>query len=144
MAERKNSAARIRANNKNNEKAYDRINIAVKKGDKAKIQEHAAVMNESINAFVIRAIREAMERDNSTTASPAKVKPQAIATEPEQTTLPLPEDINLSELLTDINYQLDIEEAYGFETLRALLDKAKQQKKTQQFESSVNLYDNKS
>ena len=29
MAERKNSEARIRANNKYNEKAYDRINIAV-------------------------------------------------------------------------------------------------------------------
>lgn len=34
VAERKNSEARIRANNKYNDKAYDRINIAVPKGQR--------------------------------------------------------------------------------------------------------------
>lgn len=34
------------------------------KGDKAKVQEHAATMGESMNSFVVRAIDETMERDN--------------------------------------------------------------------------------
>ena len=64
MAERKNSEARIRANNKYNDKAYDRINIAVPKGKKAEIKAHAEKRdNGSINAFVNRAIKETMERD---------------------------------------------------------------------------------
>ena len=52
MAERKNSEARIRANNKYNEKAYDRINIAVPKGKKAEIQALAESRGQSVNAFV--------------------------------------------------------------------------------------------
>lgn len=78
MAERKNSAARIRANNKYNEKAYDRINIAIPKGNKAKIQEHATIMNESTNAFVIRAIKETMERDKLTRTLETAISPSAI------------------------------------------------------------------
>ena len=65
MSERKNSEARIKANNRYNEKAYDRINIAVPKGEKDKIKAHAEKKdNGSINGFVNRAIRETMERDN--------------------------------------------------------------------------------
>lgn len=56
MAEKKNSEARIKANNRYNEKAYDRINIAVPKGKKSIIAEKAAASGESINAFVNRAI----------------------------------------------------------------------------------------
>ena len=56
MAEKKNSEARIKANNRYNEKAYDRINIAVPKGKKAVIAEKAAASGKSINAFVNRAI----------------------------------------------------------------------------------------
>lgn len=63
MIERKNSAARIKANNRYNEKAYDRINIAVPKGQKAEIQAHAEARGESLNGFVKRAIDETMERD---------------------------------------------------------------------------------
>lgn len=69
VEERKNSAARIRANNKYAAKAYDRINIAVPKGRKDAIQEHAQQQGESINAFIGRAILEAMERDGGGTAS---------------------------------------------------------------------------
>ncbi len=54
--EKKNSDARIAANNRYNEKAYDRINIAVPKGKKAVIAEKATQNGESINAFVNRAI----------------------------------------------------------------------------------------
>lgn len=50
--EKKNSEARIRANNRYNEKAYDRINIAVPKGKKAIIAEKATAYGESIKAFV--------------------------------------------------------------------------------------------
>lgn len=63
MAERKNSAARIKANNKYNEKAYDRINIAIPKGRKDVIKAHAENCGESVNGFVNRAINEAIERD---------------------------------------------------------------------------------
>ena len=62
MTERKNSEARIRANNKYNEKAYDRINIAVPKGRKEAIQAVASAQGESINGFVTTAIDERMER----------------------------------------------------------------------------------
>ena len=56
MAEKKNSEARIKANNRYNEKAYDRINIAVPKGKKSIIAEKTVASGEGINAFVNRAI----------------------------------------------------------------------------------------
>lgn len=61
-----NSKARIEANNRYNAKAYDRINIAVKKGSKAKIQAHAKSKGESLNGFIKRAIKETISRDNET------------------------------------------------------------------------------
>ena len=63
MGENKNSKARIAANNRYNAKAYDRINIAVPKGDKDIIKAHAESRGESLNNFVSRAISETMERD---------------------------------------------------------------------------------
>lgn len=45
-------------------KAYDRINLTVPKGEKDMIKTHAEKHGESVNAFVWRAIRETMERDN--------------------------------------------------------------------------------
>lgn len=63
MAENKNSRARIEANNRYNAKAYDRINIAVPKGQKEIIKAHAESKGESINGFVNRAIDETMQRD---------------------------------------------------------------------------------
>ena len=62
MAEKRNSEARIKANNRYNEKAYDRINIAVPKGKKAINAEKAAQNGESINAFVNRAIDRELDR----------------------------------------------------------------------------------
>lgn len=50
--------------NKWNDKAYDRINLTVPKGEKDIIQDHAKSCGESTNAFIQRAIKEAMERDN--------------------------------------------------------------------------------
>ncbi len=65
--EKKNSDARIRANNKYNIKAYDRINLAVPKGQKAEIQAAADAQGESINRYVIKAVHERITRE--------KVKP---------------------------------------------------------------------
>jgi predicted HicB family RNase H-like nuclease len=50
--------------NRYNEKAYDRINLTVAKGKKDSIKAHADKQGESVNAFINRAIEEAMERDN--------------------------------------------------------------------------------
>jgi len=47
-------------------KAYDRLEIKVKKGRKAALQAHAAERGESLNGFVNRAIAETEERDKST------------------------------------------------------------------------------
>lgn len=65
IAERKNSEARIRANNKYNAKAYDRINIAVPKGQKDIIQARATIQGKNVNAYVIEAISEKLERDKA-------------------------------------------------------------------------------
>ena len=58
------SEAKIRANRKWNEKAYDRISVTVKKGQRAVIADHARDQGETVNGFIKRAIRETMERDN--------------------------------------------------------------------------------
>lgn len=52
--------------NKYNEKAYDRINLVVKKGEKEIIAAHAEKLGESVNGFINRAIRETIGRDNET------------------------------------------------------------------------------
>lgn len=45
-------------------KAYDRINLIVKKGQKQVIQAHAEQTGESVNGFINRAIEETMQRDS--------------------------------------------------------------------------------
>ena len=64
VQERKNSAKRIASNNRWTNAHYDRINLAVPKGEKALIQTHAATRGETVNGFIRRAISEAMERDS--------------------------------------------------------------------------------
>ena len=59
------SEAKKRANAKYNAKAYDRIELKVKKGEKDKIKSHAESNGESLNGFVNRAIEETIQRDNS-------------------------------------------------------------------------------
>lgn len=48
----KNSKARIDANNRYNEKAYDRINIAIPKGRKATVEACAREKGQTINGYV--------------------------------------------------------------------------------------------
>ena len=69
MSEKKSSYtgqtdARRKASAKYLKESVEDIRIRVPKGDKSKVQEHAANMGESMNSFVVRAIDETMERDN--------------------------------------------------------------------------------
>jgi len=61
--ENKNSSAKIAANNRYTKKNYDRINLAVPKGQKDIIKKYADVASQSINAFIISAIAEKIERE---------------------------------------------------------------------------------
>ena len=43
---------------------YDRINVTFPKGQKEVFKKHAVKQNESVNAFIVRAVNETMERDS--------------------------------------------------------------------------------
>ena len=45
------------------DKAYDRINLPVPKGERERIKVHAEARGETVNGFIKRAISEAIERD---------------------------------------------------------------------------------
>ena len=57
--------AHTKAQNKYMTKAYDRFNLFFPKGEKDKLRAHAEARGESLNGFINRAIREALERDNA-------------------------------------------------------------------------------
>ncbi len=66
MSEEKKSRyteAQAKAAKKYLKESVEDIRIRVPKGDKAKVQKHATSMGESTNAFVVRAITEAINRD---------------------------------------------------------------------------------
>ena len=65
------SEARKRANAKYNLKAYDRVELKVAKGRKELIRSFAEANGESINAFINRAISEAMGEAPKKEAAPA-------------------------------------------------------------------------
>ena len=54
--------ARTQANRRWNEKAYDRVEFTVPKGEKAVIVEAAQKAGISMNAFIKEAVKEKMER----------------------------------------------------------------------------------
>ena len=58
------SKAQQKAVNKYMKSNYDRVNLVMPKGKKDIIQAHAAQQRESVNAYINRAIDEAMQRDN--------------------------------------------------------------------------------
>ena len=69
------SEARKRANAKYNLKAYDRIEVKVTKGKKEEIKSYAESCGESVNAFINRAIKEAMgEAPKMQEKAPARQK----------------------------------------------------------------------
>ena len=59
------SQAQKKASAKYNLKAYDRIELKVKKGEKDLIKIHAEKQNESLNAFINRAIQNQIKLDNA-------------------------------------------------------------------------------
>jgi predicted HicB family RNase H-like nuclease len=64
--EKKVSAAQRKATDKYLEK-FDEMRVRVPIGRKAVIKAHAESQAESLNGFIIRAISETMERDNTGT-----------------------------------------------------------------------------
>lgn len=62
MTVKKNTDAKIKANNRYTNKAYDRINLAVPKGHKERIKRAAEMRGESVNAYVTRIINEQLTR----------------------------------------------------------------------------------
>lgn len=63
------SKAHIKASNKYNQKAYDRININVKKGRREEIKAYAESKGKSLNQYIIDLIekdmRESGESDDT-------------------------------------------------------------------------------
>ena len=57
------SKAQQKATAKYKKNNYDRMETLLPKGSKLKLQEHAKQRGESLNAFVNRAVLEALERD---------------------------------------------------------------------------------
>ena len=58
------SEARRRANKKYINEKLDEIKFRVPKGERDLLKQHAEKMGESVNAFIYRAVKETMERDN--------------------------------------------------------------------------------
>ena len=61
----KNKADATAYQNRYISQTYDRINLTVPKGKKERIKAHSEAHNESVTAFINRAIDEAVERDNA-------------------------------------------------------------------------------
>ena len=61
------SKAQQPAVNKYVKSNYDEVKLRMPKGKKDIIQAHAAQQGESVNAYINRAIDEAMQRDDSAT-----------------------------------------------------------------------------
>ena len=60
--ERKNSAARIAANNRYTEKTYDRFTFRMRKEETDSLKEAAAAAGESVNGFILEAVRERIKK----------------------------------------------------------------------------------
>ena len=60
----KNKARMSEYQNSYIKQTYDRVNLTLPKGDKIIVKAHAAGQNESVNAFINRAISEQIVRDN--------------------------------------------------------------------------------
>ena len=56
-------AGRAAYQNKWQSENCDRINLVVKKGEKERLKAHARGRGESLDAFIVRAIRETLARD---------------------------------------------------------------------------------
>ena len=61
--EKKNSDAKIRANNKYTAAHYDRINMALPKGSRTLIEHCAKLRGETLNRYVCRVVLERVKKD---------------------------------------------------------------------------------
>ena len=61
--EDKISKAQQKAVNKYVKNNYDRINVTFPKGERSLLKNHVQITGESVNAFILRSVRETMERD---------------------------------------------------------------------------------
>ena len=61
--EKKNSDAKIRANNKYTAAHYDRINMALPKGSRTLIEHCAKLRGETMNRYVCRVVLEQVKKD---------------------------------------------------------------------------------
>ncbi len=59
------SEAKLRTNRKHQQEKLEEIKLRVPKGNKGRIQAHAAAQGESTNAFIYRAINETIQRDET-------------------------------------------------------------------------------
>lgn len=60
------SEAQKRASEKWRKERVDEFKLRMPRGEKAEIQAHAVERGETMNGFVLRAVRETMERDRET------------------------------------------------------------------------------
>ena len=144
------SKAQQKAVNRYIQKNYDRIYVFLSKGRKNEIKAHAEAQGESLNAFILRAINETMEREKQDTNGKQSKKQNKNKTdkltltnearETEQSNAPaIPQDlqellqeneerVDLERLLSDVMYQFDIQNAFGVDGLACLLEKARNKK----------------
>lgn len=59
----KDKAKAIAYMNQYNAEKYDRVTIMLPRGEKERLKKYTAAHDESVNAFINRAIQEAMVRD---------------------------------------------------------------------------------
>lgn len=90
----------IQASRNYNARAYDRVELKVRKGEKKGLQTYASSKGESLNGFINRAIKETLERDNVILDIDNDVmSPSVIPILPEKTTT--------SDFMDEINNLLD-------------------------------------
>ncbi len=97
-----------------------RIPLDVQKEKYNQIKAAADAVGEKVNSYIKKAIEERMTRDNQ---KQANTNHFPITDLPPQTE----SQIDLTRLLSDFLYQIDISAAYGNEVLASLLDKARKQ-----------------
>lgn len=70
MSQTKYTENKKKSNRKWDAANLDRLSLALPKGKKDIIKEHAASQGESVNSFIGRAIDNQIERDNSLSGGP--------------------------------------------------------------------------
>lgn len=66
------SKAQQKAVHKYVKKNYDRLELTMPKGEKAVVKVHADAAGESVNAFILRAVHNAMEPGNASQGAPER------------------------------------------------------------------------